>query len=121
MLTFARNRGELAEGWYDPAMKSKAEEALQDQEMWSGSPQPQATQAAKEDSPKRDTRPSETPGDDGSSEDEFGPALPKDLSRSRHGPVIPSLQDLELRDGNLFPPSPSTQFFSCVYEIADKT
>ncbi len=73
-LTALRNRGELAEGWYDPATKAKAEDRARDR-----------------------TQPDLI--DRHSDVDEFGPALPDHTdSRARVGPAMPSGQDLQLRD-----------------------
>ena len=82
MLTFMRNNGDLAEGWYDPETKSKAD---------SGPNLPTVI-----------PRPSNVPAErfDSDDEDDFGPAVPsrEHLGR-RAGPTVPKLQDLDLRDG----------------------
>ena len=93
MLTFVRNRGDLAEGWYDPATLQKASTAsassvAEPEKRLRGSPQ--------YGSP---------PGAEESSEDDIvGPTLPGQeisihKSNRRAGPAIPNLQDLELRRG----------------------
>lgn len=95
-LTLLRNRGELAEGWYEPETLRKAQASAS------------ATASASRPSAKIRT------GDDRSaylSDDDVGPALPRGRSEmaeaasqaqagsERHGPAIPNLQDLELRRG----------------------
>ena len=95
MLTFVRNRGDLAEGWYDPATLQKA--------------QGSAASASSIAEPGRRLRGSPQYGSptraEESSEEEFvGPTLPGQdnaihRSNSRAGPAIPNLQDLELRRG----------------------
>ena len=95
MLTFVRNRGDLAEGWYDPATLQKA--------------QGSAASASNIAEPERRLQGSphygSPAGAEESSEEELvGPALPgQDISthrsNKRAGPAIPNLQDLELRRG----------------------
>jgi hypothetical protein len=96
-----RNRGELAEGWYDPLTLQKAIASYEEQEgdsrnqnfgrgLASGDPVAQKT-------PKDESR---GPGSD--SDDSIGPTLPGQDSRSggkRVGPSIPNMQDLELKRG----------------------
>ena len=97
-LTYVRNRGELSEGWYDPSTLQKAVQSAQDE------PEPQY-QDRRPDTPRQARRePSqERRGGDGSeSDDEIGPTLPGQESRSRAGrmgPSIPNMQDLELKRG----------------------
>jgi hypothetical protein len=72
----SRNQGELAEGWYDPQTKHKADSRAND------------AQAEKPESPED------------SEDDEFGPSLPgQKTKRGKAGPGIPSRDDLEHRDG----------------------
>ncbi|KAL9627999.1 MAG: hypothetical protein Q9164_007422, partial [Protoblastenia rupestris] len=93
MLTFVRNRGELAEGWYEPAtlQKAKASAASLDYDT---RPQKRGRTSSVY-SPKE--------GDGGTSEeDELGPSLPREPVQSfrrgqRSGPVIPNTQDLEMQ------------------------
>ncbi|MCJ1464604.1 hypothetical protein MMC07_003217 [Pseudocyphellaria aurata] len=82
------NRGELAEGWYDPITLRKA----------------QASAAFTAQTTRRSEPSGEDHQDDGgvsSDDDAVGPALPGDYSASRDGrrsgPAIPNLQDLELQ------------------------
>jgi hypothetical protein len=88
------NRGELAEGYYDPATKQKADEtAVNVQVDWDAprrSPDHGGRQQpGTDDTTGRDSEDSE--------EDEFGPALPADgRGDARPGPTVPNAQDLEL-------------------------
>ena len=94
-LTFLRNRGELAEGWYDPATLQKA----------------QASAALNAPITERQSRPRDSPSygsprrsEDSSNEDVVGPTMPGNETRvyksgKRPGPAIPNLQDLELQRG----------------------
>lgn len=85
-----RNRGELAEGWYDPVTLRKAQAS-----------------AASTARMARQYEPSGEGHQDGegdsSDDDDVGPALPSDYTvikeGKRSGPAIPNLQDLELRRG----------------------
>ena len=90
-----RNRGELAEGWYDPATLQKA--------------QASATSEDNEDRARKRRRPSPNYNSmkgesEVSDEDEVGPA-PLAQSHeahqkmSRSGPAIPNMQDLEMQRG----------------------
>jgi hypothetical protein len=72
-LTALRNQGELAEGWYDPSTKSKADERA-------------ASQPAHETAYSDDDR-------------EIGPDIPATFAGEKSGPAIPSLQDLDYRNG----------------------
>ena len=95
MLTFVRNRGDLAEGWYDPITLQKAQSS--------------AASASSTTEPERRPRGSPQYGspagaEDSSEEDVVGPTLPgqdnsNHKSNERAGPAIPNLQDLELRRG----------------------
>ena len=97
-LTFVRNRGELAEGWYDPATLQKA--------------QASATSNAADADSQRRLRDSTSYGSprgagDSSDEDVVGPAMPGGEVKvykgdKKPGPAIPNLQDLELRRGTTF-------------------
>ena len=100
MLTFVRNRGDLAEGWYDPATLQKARgstasasSVTEPEKRLRGSPQYGSPTGAEESS----------------EEDIVGPTLPGQnkaihKSSSRAGPAIPNLQDLELRRGQYIHP-----------------
>ena len=95
MLTLVRNRGELAEGWYDPEVKQRADTPndvpQQDQDivMRRVSPDYQSHQ---------DTRNDEV--GDGSDADSMGPSLPGASRPARGvGSALPMPQDLELQRG----------------------
>jgi len=92
-LTRLRNSGELAEGWYDPATKAKAEDSARDRA------QAGSIKHHRRPPEDRDSYKMSQGNDQDSDVDEFGPALPdrKD-PRDRVGPAIPSGQDLQLRD-----------------------
>ncbi|KAJ9649799.1 hypothetical protein H2199_000578 [Coniosporium tulheliwenetii] len=99
------NRGELAEGWYDPATKQKAVQSSN-------------TVPTKPPSPARQRRPSPDyasgappqDADTDSDEDAIGPALPSQHVRSRRaGPAVPSVQDLELRNEQILEDSANYQ------------
>lgn len=82
-----RNRGELAEGWYDPATLRKAQESVASQ-ITTSSWSPDSLQRSENDN-----------GYDG-----IGPAQPRggDLDEKKgrkSGPLIPNLQDLQLQYG----------------------
>ena len=85
------NAGELAEGWYDPEVKRKAEErALQSNvSVQGGRGGGQRREAVGSEVQPRDED-SEDADDDG-----YGPALPGTARRS--GPAIPNRQDLQHR------------------------
>ena len=102
-LTFVRNRGELAEGWYDPTTLQKATQSS----------------TADEQGPDHDRHHERIPSrhqgsrrNEESSEDEvLGPALPasepqhgRGSQGRRTGPSIPSMQDLELQRGKKVDP-----------------
>lgn len=90
-----RNRGELAEGWYDPATLEKA----------------QASAASKDVNAERQSRPRDSPSygsprraEESSDEDVVGPTMPGSETQvykreKRRGPVTANLQDLTLQRG----------------------
>ena len=85
-----RNRGELAEGWYDPSMLGQA----------TSSSRPQRHTVIDNNTPSI-VEEDKLESDD----DELGPLLPGELLErrghlARAGPAIPSMQDLELKKGN---------------------
>ncbi|KAI4128813.1 MAG: hypothetical protein LQ347_004026 [Umbilicaria vellea] len=122
------NRGELDEGWYDPATLHKAAASTR-------SPA-RGDALAPEPNQPLDT---EVAAKLSSDEDVLGPSLPNDISAdirtsTRSGPAIPNLQDLELQKGMfdgcriavyllLNPPiresSPSTQSISNASAFAE--
>ncbi|KAK5019260.1 hypothetical protein LTR16_000376 [Cryomyces antarcticus] len=97
-LTFVRNRGELAEGWYDPATQQKALEAP--------IPAPEDSSTRRQrDSPDYGPAASRQPqgdnsdNDDDDDDDDYGPDLPgQQVTSRRPGPAIPTTQDLEFRN-----------------------
>ncbi|KAH0548256.1 hypothetical protein GP486_008038 [Trichoglossum hirsutum] len=94
MLTSVRNRGELAEGWYDPSTKIKAQESASSHE---GSGQPSGQRRASPDYGVAENPPRSTEGED-SDDDTVGPVLPNHMSTGkRSGPAVPGMEDLELR------------------------
>ena len=91
-----RNRGELAEGWYDPATLQKS--------LDKPAPNSRSPKNQRRDLPSRNAKRSAPPADgkaeEESSDDEIGPVLPSQDARiNRAGPAIPRTEDLELRDG----------------------
>lgn len=96
-----RNRGELAEGWYDPSTLQKAQQsASAPSESYSSDVRPKSTTTAIPESRRSVTK--EEAEEDSDSDDSVGPALPGQEGRSRKnrtGPSIPNMQDLELRRG----------------------
>ncbi|KAF2500067.1 hypothetical protein BU16DRAFT_569852 [Lophium mytilinum] len=93
------NRGELAEGWYDPAMLKKTQDtAASTDAQTAGSISPKRQRRKSPDlRPYKTTQDAGNTKEDSSSDDEIGPALPDSHGR-RAGPVIPRREDLELRD-----------------------
>ena len=87
-----RNRGELAEGWYDPTTLQKAQASAAVDDV----AEPRRPRGSPDyGSPKRGY----------SSEEDFvGPALPgqegtDSRAGKRSGPAIPNMQDLEMQRG----------------------
>ena len=112
-----RNRGELAEGWYDPATLQKARaSAISDAVII-----------------ERHSRPRDSPNygspsrvEESSDEDFVGPTMPGGerqvySSDKRPGPAIPNLQDLELQKGtspaSLSYSNQKTDFFASCKEL----
>ncbi len=94
-LTFVRNRGELAEGWYDPATLQKAQASATSDTVKPGSRR-RPRDSPSYDSPRR--------AEESSDEDAVGPTMPGDETQvykgsKKSGPAIPNLQDLELQRG----------------------
>lgn len=106
-----RNRGELAEGWYDPSTFQKAQQSASssapDHDDGSSNTRPRATSPSSTSA--RDPAANEEAGEEDSdtdSDDSVGPTLPGQERRSRGsrrmGPRIPGMQDLELKRGKGF-------------------
>ena len=94
-LTLVRNRGELAEGWYDPITLQKAQASALSNAVNAES-QSRPRDLPSYDSPER--------AEDVSDEDVVGPRMPgvgTNIYKSdkKAGPAIPNLQDLELQRG----------------------
>ncbi|KAI4655986.1 hypothetical protein J4E93_000702 [Alternaria ventricosa] len=84
------NRGELARSWYDPSMLKTAKETVQTYRATS--PVVARKRASPSYAPKEDEA-------SDASDDDFGPAPPTNLPRhSGHGPTIPKMDDLTLRN-----------------------
>ncbi|KAI9882673.1 MAG: kinetochore-associated Ndc80 complex subunit ndc80 [Watsoniomyces obsoletus] len=95
-LTLVRNRGELAEGWYDPVTKQKADSSP-------SGPSPERPSQRRRSSPEYDAevpmRDYKEEEGENSDDDSIGPSLPGTRGGIGRGPgpTIPSLQDLELQ------------------------
>ncbi|RDL41795.1 Uncharacterized protein BP5553_01774 [Venustampulla echinocandica] len=92
------NRGELAEGWYDPATLQKAIQSSQASEADPEIREPKSYSAGCRESAERPK--DDQDGGDSDSDDSIGPTLPGQESKSRRGrvgPSIPNMQDLELK------------------------
>jgi hypothetical protein len=100
-LTSVRNRGELAEGWYDPSTRQKAIQSSNEQGHGSKSEDHERQEAQPVDR-RRDAHHDDESSDD---DDVVGPTLPSHGPRrqgrqgTRAGPAIPNMQDLELQRG----------------------
>ncbi|KAI9815299.1 MAG: hypothetical protein M1827_002779 [Pycnora praestabilis] len=89
------NRGELAEGWYDPSTKQKAIASASIEEA-SSEVRTRRPQDSPEFGVERKTRSLER--DNESDDDVVGPALPGYEPKDRRvGPAIPNMQDLALQ------------------------
>lgn len=99
-LTFLRNRGELAEGWYDPSTLKKAKERSTEDPPNTVEVD-NARQSRRRNSPDyreggADREEEEEVDDE---DDDYGPSLPglgKGKGR-RAGPGIPNVQDLQVK------------------------
>ncbi|KAH0839046.1 hypothetical protein FOPE_05513 [Fonsecaea pedrosoi] len=97
-----RNRGELAQGWYDPETLDKSR--AQGQSL----PSPRRTSTQPGQMRTSDARPLSQSNEDSEEEVDFGPPLPSSLTtRGEHddslmsrtqGASVPSLDDLRARD-----------------------
>ncbi|PTB77800.1 hypothetical protein M440DRAFT_1375328 [Trichoderma longibrachiatum ATCC 18648] len=99
------NRGELAEGWYDPEMFQRIlarYPAAEGQPHGGEERQQHQHQHQQQYAPRgvsRDDERSESHGDDDSEDEDYGPVLPGALGGSRRvGAGIPNKEDLALRD-----------------------
>ncbi|KAE8138063.1 hypothetical protein BDV38DRAFT_77909 [Aspergillus pseudotamarii] len=98
------NRGELAEGWYDPSTLEKARHSAHDEPIMSASGRHRQSPDYGRGEDERVDREDEDDPDE--EEDDYGPVLPKYGQLDRYeggragqssGPTIPTMQDLELR------------------------
>ena len=101
ILTLARNRGDLAEGWYDPATLEKAIDAANENK-----PQHLILTHGKSSLERNSRTQNNFPVVESDDEDAPGPSLPetfsgrlKSLQSTRAGPAVPRFRDLELRKG----------------------
>ncbi len=95
-LTFLRNRGELAEGWYDPSTKQKATSASNVSESTS----PLLAQHPRAPDYGRTRTEHQTDPVEESDDDIIGPTLPtQEVPHRRVGPAIPGAEDIVLRQG----------------------
>ncbi|KAL7817586.1 hypothetical protein V8C44DRAFT_242163 [Trichoderma aethiopicum] len=98
------NRGELAEGWYDPEMFQRilARYPAADGQQHEGKGRQQHQQMQQQHSSRgvsREDDRSESRGDDDSEDEDYGPVLPGASGGSRRvGAGIPNKEDLALRD-----------------------
>ncbi|EED19535.1 conserved hypothetical protein [Talaromyces stipitatus ATCC 10500] len=100
------NRGELAEGWYDPATFEKAKGSLDNTRTARDRNMIKLSRSSERPSSNDDTpdyRRNDVPmaaNDDDDDDEDYGPKLPSGAVASRgplSGPTIPNLQDLELQ------------------------
>jgi len=93
-----RNRGELAEGWYEPATLQKARQnAIEQPALDRERASPDYARGGRT---QRDVE--NLPADDDDNDEDYGPKLPHPGSMraaARSGPAIPNMQDLELQRG----------------------
>jgi hypothetical protein len=103
LLTCVRNRGELAEGWYEPetlqkAVQNEAAEHVDDDRP----PEPSVQETSQKPRESNIKRIRQEVKEESDSDDSIGPSLPGQEGRSRGaraGPSIPNMQDLELKRG----------------------
>jgi hypothetical protein len=93
------NRGELAEGWYDPETFQRVTKRAEEMGLVRV-PRKEEGEEASRDVEDRDEvmRVERRAGDEDEDEDDYGPVLPGTGSGKASGPGIPSRQDLALRD-----------------------
>jgi hypothetical protein len=83
------NRGELAEGWYDPATKTKADSRSAEEY----DPKMSKNPGHARDVAKQRHNHSSNDFDD----DDYGPALPSKEATRKLGPAVPNFQDIQQR------------------------
>ncbi|KAI4717997.1 hypothetical protein E4T48_05765 [Aureobasidium sp. EXF-10727] len=91
----SRNRAELAEGWYDPVTKEKADRAAAEAKTTRRSPPPREPEQDHHQH-GRQAAASQPAADHDDSEDEYAPSMPTSIARV--GPTVPSIQDLQYRN-----------------------
>jgi hypothetical protein len=96
-LTTNRNRGELAEGWYDPVTKQKADRATSEARISRHSPPQGERLEHQHDQQEQRVAASQPVVEHDDSEDEYAPSMPTNTSRV--GPKVPTIQDLQYRNG----------------------
>lgn len=98
-LISRRNRGELAEGWYEPATLQKARQnAAQQPALDRERASPDYARGGQAQSGEAE----DLLADDDDDDEDYGPRLPHPglmRAAARSGPAIPSMQDLELQRG----------------------
>lgn len=98
------NRGELAEGWYDPEtyarVQARAEEmGLERREVIPDESDEEHAESRRQQDPEKDAKARPGHGDDDDDDSDYGPTLPgTGAGNMSSGPGIPSRQDLLLRD-----------------------
>lgn len=91
------NRGDLAEGWYEPQLF----ERLASQPVnpsTSTPPEPAQPPDPQTQRSKTDSKDLENSDSDSEGSSDYGPLLPPSLSHTHHGPSIPTTSDLTLRN-----------------------
>jgi hypothetical protein len=83
------NRGELAEGWYDPATKTKADSRSAEEY------DPRTSKLSGHDRDVAKQRHNRTSNDD--EDDDYGPPLPSKEAIRKSGPAVPNFQDIQQR------------------------
>ncbi|KAI4805058.1 hypothetical protein E4T44_11288, partial [Aureobasidium sp. EXF-8845] len=89
------NRGELAEGWYDPVTKQKADRATSEARISRHSPPQSERLEHQHDQQEQRVAASQPVVEHDDSEDEYAPLMPTNTSRV--GPKVPTIQDLQYR------------------------
>jgi hypothetical protein len=101
------NRGELAEGWYDPETYARVKARAEEMGLgmgWRGDAgeEPSGAAAAEDDGeqsqPQTRAEGQDDDDDDDYDDEDYGPVLPGSGAGRPSGPGIPSRQDLALRD-----------------------
>lgn len=91
------NRGELAEGWYDPGTKARADERAAVAPVRQASTKRGSKFMADERAPAvHDYQKSDAEDEEPDDDDGYGPALPPSAGQ-RSGPHVPTRQDLQYR------------------------